>query len=153
MFRGWMFLSSYPCVTVLLYEKYIVYEFLNNTKMKTTLTLKKNLLLLAIYCISANAQTTKGSMSDQYSRTAQKLSQDIILTDAQKSTIKVKIDSISQKHQNSKMGIRDSLYMKDMNAVRKEIFDSVLTQEQKLVFSQKFDNKKQEIVNKIQSAH
>jgi hypothetical protein len=108
--------------------------------MKNNLTFKIIVLFLVLICISANAQSTKKPVTNQYAPIVQKLSQDIVLSNQQKDIIKAKTDSIFQKHQNKKMGMKDTTFMKEMNTVRKDILEYVLTQDQKQLLQRKMEN-------------
>lgn len=107
--------------------------------MKTSLSLKIIFMLFALFCISANAQSTKRPITNQYVLIVQKLSKDIVLSDQQKNIIKAKTDSVFQKHQNKEMGMKDTLYMKDMNTLRKDIIDNVLNSDQKKILLRKLE--------------
>ncbi|MCX6307789.1 MAG: hypothetical protein NTY32_02785 [Bacteroidia bacterium] len=108
--------------------------------MKTPSLFKNVIMAFALICLSTNAQTSKKPVTSQYAPIVQKLSQDLVLSDQQKDIIRAKTDSIFQKHQNKKMGMKDTMFMKDMNTVRKDILDNVLTSDQKQILKQKKEN-------------
>lgn len=119
--------------------------------MKTPFSIKCVVMAFALICISANAQKTKKPVANQYATIVQKLSQDIVLTNEQKMTIKLKTDSMDSKSKNALLGVIDSSYMDGNYSLRKDIINTVLTEEQKRVLNQKHEDKKLDILKKIKN--
>jgi hypothetical protein len=118
----------------------------------------KVLVMFVVLSVSTSymvfPQSLKTKASTKTTQIINKLNQDVVLTDKQKATIKIKMDSLAlnvQKDGEALSATSELAFSKGIKRICKEIQDSILTPEQVKLLKEKQEKRKNVVVEQLRT--